>query len=131
MQSSISSSVTKKIPGKDGRSYIVFMDQLLGKGSFANVYKGELQGSPATKFAVKVVSKEQLMKWGAKGRSNLEREISILFKFKHRNIVKLEDFIQTATNYYLVFEYCAGGDLQTYINEHGPIDELTAQKFIY
>jgi len=45
--------------------------------------------------------------------------------------VRLEDFIQTANNYYLVFEHCAGGDLQKYLREKGPLDELKAQRFMY
>jgi serine/threonine-protein kinase ULK/ATG1 len=125
MQSTMHSQ-NKKLQGKNGRVYHVFMDQLLGKGAFANVYMGVLEGSTKFKYAVKVVSRENLKKWGEKGKSNLESEITILSKISHRNIVKLEDFIQTGNNYYLIFEYCAGGDLQSYIKEFGPLDELTA-----
>jgi serine/threonine protein kinase len=43
----------------------------------------------------------------------------------------LDDFIQTANNYYLVFEYCNGGDLNTYLRDKGPLDELSAQSIVY
>ena len=80
---------------------------------------------------MKIVSKENLKKWGEKGEKNLHNELKILSKIKHRNIVHLEEFIQSSNNYYLIFEYCAGGDLQKYLKEKGPLDELTAQKFIF
>lgn len=58
------------------------------------MYKGALAGSPQhQQFAVKVVSVENLKRWGDKGKRNLENEVSILSKIKHRNIVRLDDFI--------------------------------------
>jgi len=74
---------------------------------------------------------EKLKRWGDKGKKNLENEVRILAKIKHPNIVRLEDFIQTSNNYYLVFEYCGGGDLQKFLKEKGPLSELTAQRFIH
>ena len=84
---------SKRLPGANGKEYIVLLDKLLGKGAFAQVYQATLSGSTQTQYAVKMVSQEHLQKWGAKGRENLEHEISILQKIKHRNIVRLEDFI--------------------------------------
>jgi serine/threonine-protein kinase ULK/ATG1 len=78
-----------------------------------------------------MVSSEHLQKWGAKGKKNLEHELSILSKIKHRNIVRLEEFVQTANNYYLIFEYCAGGDLREYLRSAGAMNEFAAQRFLY
>lgn len=80
---------------------------------------------------MKVVSQENLKRWGEKGRRNLQRELHILSIIKHRNIVRLDDFIQTANNYYLVFEHCTGGDLQTYLREKGSLNEFAAQSIVY
>jgi len=44
------------------------------------VYKGILEGSQHRQYAVKVVEVENLKKWGAKGRRNLENEVNILAK---------------------------------------------------
>ena len=61
----------------------------------------------------------------------LENEISILSKCNHKNIVRLEEFIKTANNYYLVFEFCDGGDLHKYLKQHGPLGEVKAQAFFF
>jgi len=122
----------KRIPAANGKVYHVYLDRLLGKGTFAQVYVAELAGAPpGAELAVKVVSHENLKRWGEKGRRNLQTELHILNIIKHRNIVRLEDFVQTANNYYLVFEYCSGGDLQTYLREQGPLEEAAAQNIVY
>jgi len=73
-----------------------------------------------------MVSSEHLQKWGAKGKKNLEHELSILSKIKHQNIVRLEEFVQTSNNYYLIFEYCAGGDLREFLKSEGALPEIVA-----
>ena len=79
------------------------------------------------------MSREVERKFGSfdKMSKYLENEINILNKIKHKNIVRLEDFIQTKSNFYLIFEFCEGGDLHKYIRESGPLDEITAQHFLY
>ena len=51
---------SKRLPGMNGREYIVLLDRLLGKGAFAQVYLGTLSGSTQGEFAVKMVSQEHL-----------------------------------------------------------------------
>jgi serine/threonine-protein kinase ULK/ATG1 len=46
---------------------------------------------------------------------NLELEISILRKYRHPNIVCLHDVQKTERHFYLILEYCGGGDLQRLI----------------
>lgn len=45
-------------------------------------------------------------------------EIKILRSLVHKNIVKILDFKKTSQNYYLIFEFCSNGDLETYIKRH-------------
>jgi serine/threonine-protein kinase ULK/ATG1 len=45
----------------------------------------------------------------------IEKEIDILLKLDHPNIIKLLDFKRTVNNYYLIFEFCEYGDLDHYI----------------
>jgi len=45
-------------------------------------------------------------------------EIKILRSLVHKNIVKILDFKKTLQNYYLIFEFCSNGDLETYIKRH-------------
>ena len=101
----------KKIKGGKDVYYNIFLSELLGKGTFASVYKGSVDGKPSQKVAVKMISKKNLEKFGEKGTNNLQNELSILAKIKHTNIVKLEDWSSSASNYYFMFEFCSGGDL--------------------
>jgi len=90
------------------------LQQRLGSGSFATVYKGvkvlEAQGRTDT-VAVKAISRtsEKLTK---KVLENLETEINILRTYRHPNIVCLHEVQKTERHFYLLLEYCAGGDLQ-------------------
>ena len=93
------------------------LHQRLGSGSFATVYKG-LKVSPDTPgadtVAIKAITRnsEKLTK---KVLQNLEIEISILQTYRHRNIVCLQDVQKTERHFYLILEYCGGGDLQQLI----------------
>lgn len=90
------------------------LQRKLGSGSFAVVYKGvRLSPSPqhADFVAIKAIarSSEKLTK---KVLQNLEIEITILRKYRHKNIVCLHDVQKTDRHFYLILEYCGGGDMQ-------------------
>jgi len=93
------------------------LERRLGSGSFATVYRGvKVIDSTGTteSAAIKAItrSSEKLTK---KVLENLELEISILRKYRHPNIVCLHDVQKTERHFYLILEYCAGGDLQRLI----------------
>lgn len=48
---------------------------------------------------------EQLME-------NLKREVKISYEMTHPGLVKCYNTMESKKNYYIVFEYCSGGDLQ-------------------
>jgi serine/threonine protein kinase len=59
-------------------------------------------------MAVKVLKREGS---ATNQLKNIENEVSVLMKSKHRNIVTLKDKMRSENSYYLVLEYCNGGDL--------------------
>jgi len=95
------------------------LQQKLGSGSFATVYKGikipgDENDSDADTVAIKVITRmsEKLTK---KVLENLEMEIQILRTYQHPNIVCLQGVHKTDRHFYLILEYCGGGDLQRLI----------------
>ena len=98
----------------------------IGKGSFATVYKG-FRLSNGQSVAVKVISKEKLNK---RLLQNLEAEISIMRSCSHDNIVELIETRKTENHYYLVMEYCAGGDFSKWLRKRKVICENDARYFL-
>jgi len=96
-------------------------ESLLGEGSFGVVYKvkhNTLKLNRAMKEIKrnpKHVSKE----------SELEvmNEINILKQMDHPNIVKIFEFFIQPNAFYLVTEFCSGGELFNKIVEKGPFSE--------
>lgn len=60
--------------------------------------------------------------------SEIIREIKILRKISHKNIVKLIDLHTTPNHIYLFFEFCNGPTLSEYISNHN--GALTVEKSI-
>ena len=101
-------SYKKKSIKQVGCYYLI---EEIGKGASAKVYlsvddrKDEL-------VAIKVVTMENLNK--DNGDINLQRELTILHKLKHNNIIRIKDFSKTKRNNYIIMEYCNGGSLGEY-----------------
>ena len=62
----------------------------------------------------------------------IKREIAILQKIKHPNIVVLYDIARTGNYLYMFLEYCADGELKEYISqkEEKRLSELEAVIFL-
>jgi serine/threonine-protein kinase ULK/ATG1 len=54
----------------------------------------------------------------------IEKEIDILLKLDHPNIIKLLDYKRTVNNFYLIFEFCEHGDLDNYIRNNSDNKKL-------
>lgn len=83
------------------------MKNLLGQGSYANVYKGKIIET-GEKVAVKVIDKRLFA--NSYNVKNIQSEIEIMKKVDHINIVKLYDVYQTTNNMYIITELCEDGD---------------------
>ncbi|KAK2948701.1 putative Calcium/calmodulin-dependent protein kinase kinase 2 [Blattamonas nauphoetae] len=89
----------------------------LGQGAYGLVVKGENSENRSQKVAIKMLNKAQLIaKSGKAGAADsvlnaLKREIAIMKKLDHPNVVKLYEVIDdpNSTTLYLVMEYLPGG----------------------
>ncbi|KAK7276110.1 hypothetical protein RIF29_17243 [Crotalaria pallida] len=84
------------------------LGRLLGCGAFAKVYHAR-NVNTGQSVAVKVISKKKIT--GASLTANVKREISIMSRLHHPNIVKLHEVLATKTKIYFVIEFAKGGEL--------------------
>lgn len=47
----------------------------------------------------------------------LQAEVGIMNKIIHPNIMHLFEFLESSNNYYMVIQYCNGGDLEGYVKK--------------
>jgi serine/threonine-protein kinase ULK/ATG1 len=104
------------------------LTEKIGKGNFADVYLGTNQKT-GSRHAVKVISKETFS--DPKLIAGLDAEIKIMKEFTHPNIVQLYKYFSSEKNYYLVLEFCAGGDLNKYIKKNGRLSENHSINFLF
>ena len=79
----------------------------------STVYSASLRSDPNTKAAIKVINK---MKINLKV-SEVEKEIQIMKKLDHPNIVKYIEYYENEYNCYIVMEQCSGIELTEIIKK--------------
>ena len=111
----------------------IIIKNKIGKGAYGDVFLGkDLLNN--TLYAIKKISKKSLIKPDTKKYFN--NEINIIKNLKnHPNIVKFINIKETITNFYIIFEYLNGGDLDNflkkYINKYNkPIPEKIVKYII-
>ncbi|KAJ6850928.1 CBL-interacting serine/threonine-protein kinase 12-like [Iris pallida] len=82
--------------------------KLLGHGTFAKVYHARNVLTDAA-VAIKVLDKEKILKSGLV--AHIKREISVLRRVRHPNIVHLFEVMATKSKIYFVMEFVRGGEL--------------------
>ncbi|XP_019346933.1 serine/threonine-protein kinase Nek5 isoform X4 [Alligator mississippiensis] len=86
--------------------------KMIGEGAFGKVFlaKGKFDNQ---KCVIKVIS---LTKMPMKEKEASQKEVILLAKMKHPNIVTFYSSLQERSNLYIIMEYCDGGDLMNRIN---------------
>ena len=82
----------------------------IGKGSYGSVYKVMKKNTNIIR-AMKVIPKNF-----QKNNQEILREIDIIKNLDHPNVMKIFEFLEDEKNYYLIEEFCDGGDLDTILN---------------
>ena len=75
--------------------------------------------NPAQKFAIKSIEKSKLKK----DFYLLKRELQTLRRLDHPNVIKFYETYQDDRYFYLVMEYCSGGELLDKIAKQGKLNE--------
>ncbi|THH16230.1 hypothetical protein EW146_g4379 [Bondarzewia mesenterica] len=99
--------------------------QTLGEGEFGKVKLG-LHTNWGEEVAVKLIKKQNMEV--ALRASKVEREIEVLKRLKHPNIVRLYDVIETDKYIGIILDYASGGELFDHILAHRYLKEKDACK---
>ncbi|RDY06782.1 Receptor-like kinase TMK4, partial [Mucuna pruriens] len=91
-------------------------ENILGRGGFGVVYKGELHDG--TKIAVK---RMESVAMGNKGLNEFQAEIAVLSKVRHRHLVALLGYCINGNERLLVYEYMPQGTLTQHLFEWGEL----------
>ena len=91
---------------------VVLTPRILGRGQYGAVHFAYLKGDDQSCYAVKVMDRKRVT---GKNQELLINEIEIMTEIQDQNVVSLKAATKTLSNYYLVMEFCNGGDLQDFI----------------
>ena len=118
-------------PGSAGARKVVgqyMLGKTIGEGTFGKV-KLAVHLPTGEKVAVKILEKSRIKEQADVRRVN--REIKILKKSRHANIVQLYEVLDTQNSIYLMMENCEGGELFDYIVAARHVPEPQACKFFH
>jgi 5'-AMP-activated protein kinase catalytic alpha subunit len=100
------------------------MGETIGEGAFAKV-KLAIHIQTKEKVAIKIIDKEKTFK-EEEDILRVEKEIDILKKLKHNNIIQLYEIMESKKNLYIVMEFCDGKELFEYIVSKKKLNENEA-----
>lgn len=121
--SSLKSPKQKELQGMLLGRYDV--GKVIGHGTFAKVYHAR-NVKTGEAVAIKVTDKEKILKVGL--MAHIKREISILRRVRHPNIVQLFEVMATKSKIFFVMEYVKGGELFSKVAK-GRLKEEVARKY--
>ncbi|KRZ16512.1 Maternal embryonic leucine zipper kinase [Trichinella zimbabwensis] len=98
--------------------------ETIGSGGFAKVKRG-VHVLTGGSVAIKIMDKKALKK----DLPRVKTEINALKHLCHQNIGRLYEVIETDRKYFLVLEYCTGGELFDYIVKKDGLPEPEARHF--
>lgn len=100
----------------------------IGEGTFGKVVKGihKLTGLPV---AIKILEKERIVDLADVER--VKREIHILTRVRHPNVIRLFEVIDSPRHIFLIMEHCSSGELFDYIVAQGRVKEDQACRIFH
>ena len=98
----------------------------IGSGAFAEVYIGKHRRTGDLR-AIKVFDKSQISEEEIRSRAVFD-EVQILKSLDHPNVLKVYEYFEDQKNFYIVMEFCEGGDIFDKIDRCGKVTEKYAAK---
>ena len=101
---------------------------IIGKGTFSVVKLGEHKKTKE-KVAIKILQKNKIL--NKEDLVRIEREIEILKRLKHPNVIKIHRIEEDDKKFYIIMEFCENGELFNRIVERRYLTEDEAALFYY
>ena len=99
----------------------------LGSGGFSEVHL-VVHKTTQTFRAVKIFRRDKISVSDSRGK--MQNEIEFLKSLDHPNIVRIYEFFEDSKRFYLVMEYCQGGELFEELIKRKSFSEQTAARII-
>jgi len=103
-----------------------WIGKMLGKGAFGKVNLG-MHKLTDSLVAIKSINKEYLEE--ERSWRKVAKEVAILKKINHKNIVRLFETYESAKHFLIVMEICSGGDLLNYVWKRRKLTEEFSKYF--
>ena len=98
------------------------LEETIGEGGFAKV-KLAIHKQTNEKVAIKILNKELI------DINKIRKEIKILQRLKHINIIQIYEIIETKNKLYIVMEYCENQDLFSLIKHKYHLTEIESCQY--
>ena len=99
------------------------LGEVIGEGNFGVVRLAN-QIKIGEKLAIKIINKNKITKESDIIR--IKKEISILKKIRHKNIIQIYEVMESNQNIYIAMEICEGKELFDYIIKNKKLKEIEA-----
>ena len=93
----------------------LILEKLIGKGSFGEVHLTRISGDTKL-YATKVYDRDRIE--NTEAFKYLTNEINIMHNLNHPNIIKFVQVKKTKKHYYIVMEFCNGGELEKALEKY-------------
>lgn len=101
----------------------------ISESPLSSVWRANHRNNPDFKdVALKIITLSKLTPFL---KASLDCEINFLSTVNHPNIIRLFDVFQAEGCLFLVYEFCNGGNLASYIRCRGGVQEQIARDFMY
>ena len=100
--------VSKNINSNHFDDYVILKE--IGSGTYSKVQLVQHKINLSIR-AMKVIKKKKKRGTNQTNENDVYKEVELLIKMDHPNIVKIFEFYNGEKDYYLIMEYCEGGEL--------------------
>ncbi|KAK2956557.1 putative CBL-interacting protein kinase 23 [Blattamonas nauphoetae] len=111
-------------PGTLAKVSKYLLGPTIGQGTFGKVKQCK-DSTTGEILAMKIIGKEKVMKYHM--IEQLKREISLMKRLKHENIIRMHEVLASQSKVFIVLEYANGGELFQKIASSTRFDEQTSR----